>query len=79
MHDIPVNELRSMTIDELERVSKRIADEMLRRRNEDRAKKINAFQRAWNDLKDAGIRISYCEEYEEDIVHLDLWDGFNFD
>lgn len=77
MHDISVNELHSMTISELQMVSKRIADEMVRRRNEDRTKKINAFQRAWNDLKDAGIRISYCEEYDE--VNLDHWDGFSFD
>lgn len=79
MHDISVNDLRSMSIGELELVSKRINDEMLRRRNEEREKKINAFQRAWNELKDAGIRISYCEDYEDDIIHLDYWDGFNFD
>lgn len=79
MHDISVNVLRSMPMEELERVNKRITDEMTRRRNEERAKKINVFQRAWNELKDAGIRISYCDEYEDDIIHLDNWDGFNFD
>ena len=79
MHDISVNDLRSMSIEELERVSKRIADEMLRRRNEERAKKINAFQRAWNELREAGVHISYCDEYEDDNIHLDLWNGFNFD
>lgn len=79
MHDISVDELHSMSIGELELVSKRINDEMLRRRNEERSKKINAFQRAWTELKKAGIRISYCEDCEDDIIHLDFWDGFNFD
>lgn len=79
MYDIPVNELQSMSIGELERVSKRINDEMIRRRNEERTKKINAFRKAWSELYEAGIRVSYCDEYEEANVYLDQWDGFGFD
>ena len=65
--------------EDLARIKKRIDEELTRRNNEERERLIANFRKAWDGLKDAGIRISYCEEYEDDIAHLDYWDGFDFD
>lgn len=79
MYDISVNDLRDSTTASLEVIKKRIEEELQRRRNLERQHLINEFQKAWGDLKDAHIRVTYCEEYDEDITYLDQWDGFNFD
>lgn len=79
MYDISVNELQTMSVGDLNRVSKRINEELTRRRNEERERLIVAFRKAWGDLKDAGIRITYCDQYEDDITYLDDWEGFSFD
>ena len=65
--------------DELEDIKKHIEEELQRRRNLERQHLINEFQKAWGELKYRGIRVTYCEEYEDDITYLDDWDGFNFD
>lgn len=79
MYDISVNDLRDSTTASLEVIKKRIEEELQRRRNLERVHLINEFQKAWGDLKDAHIRVTYCEEYDDDIAYLDQWDGFNFD
>lgn len=79
MYDISVNDLRDSSTASLEGIKKRIEDELQRRRNLERQHLINVFQKAWSDLKDAHIRVSYCDGYENEVTHLDLWDGFDFD
>lgn len=79
MYDISVNDLRESSTGSLETIKKRIEEELQRRRNLERQHLINEFQKAWADLKDAHIRVTYCEEYDDDIAYLDQWDGFNFD
>lgn len=79
MYDISVNDLRESSTGSLELIKRRIDEELTRRRNEERQHLINEFQKAWADLKDAHIRVTYCEEYDDDIAYLDDWDGFSFD
>ena len=79
MYDISVNDLRDSSTASLETIKKRIEEELQRRRNLERQHLINEFQKAWADLKDAHIRVTYCEEYDDDIAYLDQWDGFSFD
>ena len=79
MNDISVNDLRESSTASLEGIKKRIEEELQRRRNLERQHLINEFQKAWGDLKEAHIRVTYCEEYDDDIAYLDQWDGFNFD
>ena len=79
MYDISVNDLRDSSTASLETIKKRIEEELQRRRNLERQHLINEFQKAWGDLKAAHIRVTYCEEYDDDIAYLDEWDGFNFD
>ena len=79
MYDISVNDLRDSSTASLETIKKRIEEELQRRRNLERQHLINEFQKAWADLKDAHIRVTYCEDYDCDTVYLDDWDGFNFD
>ncbi len=79
MYDISVNDLRDSSTASLEGIKKRIEEELQRRRNLERQHLINEFQKAWGDLKAARIRVTYCEEYDDDIAYLDEWDGFNFD
>ena len=79
MYDISVNDLRDSSTASLETIKRRIEEEFQRRRNLERQHLINEFQKAWADLKDAHIRVTYCEEFDDDIAYLDQWDGFNFD
>ena len=79
MYDISVNDLRDSSTASLEGIKKRIEDELQRRRNLERQHLINEFQKAWSDLKDAHIHVTYCDGYEDEFTHLDQWDGFNFD
>lgn len=79
IYDISVNDLRESSTASLEGIKKRIEEELQRRRNLERQHLINEFQKAWGDLKEAHIRVTYCEEYDDDIAYLDQWDGFNFD
>lgn len=79
MYDISVDDLRGSSTASLETIKKRIEEELQRRRNLERQHLINEFQKAWGDLKAAHIRITYCEEFDDDIAYLDQWDGFNFD
>lgn len=77
MYDISVNDLRESSTGSLELIKRRIDEELTRRRNEERERLITAFRKAWGELKDAHIRITYSEEYE--YSSLDDWDCFNFD
>lgn len=79
MYDISVSDLRDSSTASLEGIKKRIEEELQRRRNLERQHLINEFQKAWSDLKNAHIRVTYCEEYDDDIAYLDDWDGFSFD
>ena len=79
MYDISANDLRDTSTASLEGIKKRIEEELQRRRNLERQHLINEFQKAWGDLKAARIRVTYCEEYDDDTAYLDDWDGFNFD
>lgn len=74
-----VNEMKDLPAAELIRFVQMANAELTRRRNEERQHLINEFQKAWADLKDAGIRVTYSEEYVDDIAYLDHWDGFSFD
>lgn len=78
MYDISVNDLHDTSTANLEGIKKRIDEELQRRRNLERQHLINEFQKAWAGLKDAHIRVTYCEEYD-DIAYLNDWDGFSFD
>lgn len=79
MYDISVNDLRDSSTASLETIKKRIEEELQRRRNLERQHLINEFQKAWGDLKAAHIRVTYCEDYDDDTAYLDDWDGFSFD
>lgn len=79
MYDISVDDLRGSTTASLEVIKKRIEQELYRRKNEEREHLITEFRKAWGALKDAGIRITYCDQYEDDITYLDDWDDFSFD
>lgn len=74
-----VKEMRDLPATELTRFIQMANAELTRRRNEERQHLINEFQKAWANLKDAHIRITYCDQYEDDITYLDDWDDFNFD
>lgn len=78
MYDISVNDLRESSTGSLQLIKQRIDEELTRRRNEERERLITAFRKAWGELKDAGIRVTYCEEYNDDTAYLDDWDEFNF-
>ena len=79
MYDISANDLRDSSTASLETIKKRIEQELTRRRNEERERLITEFRKAWGALKDAGIRVTYCEDYDDDTAYLDDWDGFSFD
>lgn len=79
MYDISVDDLRDSSTASLEGIKKRIEQELTRRRNEERERLITEFRKAWGALKDAGIRVTYCEDYDDDTAYLDQWDGFSFD
>lgn len=79
MVDISITELREMSVGSLEMVKRRVDEELQRRRDLERQHLINEFAKAWSELKNAHIRVTYCEEYDDDITYLDQWDGFNFD
>ena len=79
MYDISVNDLRDSSTASLEGIKRRIEQELTRRRNEERERLITEFRKAWGALKDAHIRMTYCEEFDDDAVYLDDWDGFSFD
>jgi hypothetical protein len=79
MYDISVNDLRESSTGSLELIKRRIDEELTRRRNVERERLITAFRKAWSELKDAHIRITYCDQYEDDITYLDDWDDFSFD
>ena len=79
MYDISVTDLRNTPTASLEGIKKRIEQELTRRRNEERERLITEFRRAWGELKDMGIRVTYCKGYDDDTAHLDDWDGFSFD
>lgn len=79
MYDISVNDLRESSTGSLETIKKRIEQELTRRKNEERERLITNFRRAWGELRDMGIRITYCEDYDDDTAYLDQWDGFSFD
>ena len=74
-----VNEMRDLPATELIRFVQMANAELARRKNEERERLITAFRKAWGELKDAGIRVTYCEGYDDDTAYLDDWDGFNFD
>lgn len=81
MYDISVNEndLRDTSTVCLEGLKKRIEEELQRRRNLERELLIEGFKEAWYCLKDFGVHVTYCEEFDDDAVYLDDWDGFSFD
>ena len=79
MYDISVNDLRDTSTASLEGIKKRIEAELYRRKSEERERLITAFRKAWGELQDAGIRITYCEGYDDDTAYLDDWNGFSFD
>lgn len=74
-----VNEMKDLPAAELIRFVQMANAELTRRKNEERERLITAFRKAWGALKDAGIRVTYCEQYNDDTAYLDDWDGFNFD
>lgn len=78
MVDISINELNQMSIGDLERCIKRMNEELARRRQEERAKAIDEFKKAFERLRDLGIVPSYCEEYDDDTRYLEDWNGFGF-
>lgn len=79
MYDISVDDLRGSSVANLELIKKRIEAELYRRKSEERERLITEFRKSWGALKDAGIRVTYCEEYDDDTAYLDDWDGFSFD
>jgi hypothetical protein len=79
MTDIPINELRAMSASSIQFIIKRCNEELERRRREERCKLIEEFKHAYNALRDAGIGITYCEEWDDDPARLCDWDGFSFD
>lgn len=79
MHDISYSELKSMSVGEIEVVMRRLQQELERRYAIEREQKINAFHKAWGELVDSGIRITYTEDYDADIISLCDWEGFSFD
>jgi hypothetical protein len=79
MYDISVDDLRGSSVASLELIKKRIEAELYRRKSEERERLITEFRKAWGALKDTGIRVTYCDQYEDDITYLDDWDDFSFD
>lgn len=74
-----VKEMRDLPATELTRFIQMANAELTRRRNEERERLITEFRKAWGALKDAHVRVTYCEEFDDDAVYLDDWDGFSFD
>jgi len=74
-----IKEMRDLPAAELTRFVQMANAELTRRRNEERERLITEFRKAWGALKDAGIRVTYCEGYDDDMAYLDQWDGFDFD
>lgn len=79
MNSIFVNDLSVSSTADLKSVKNRIEEELRRRRNLECQHLIDEFQKAWNDLREAGINVTYYKEYDEYITYLNEWDGFNFD
>lgn len=79
MHDISYTELKAMSVGEIEVVMRRLQQELERRRTIEREQKITAFRKAWGELVDSGIRITYTDDYESDNISLCDWEGFSFD
>ena len=71
--------IETSSVADLQDIKTHIDKELARRRDLERLHLINEFQKAWAELKDAGVHITYCDEYEDEFTHLDQWDGFNFD
>lgn len=74
-----VNEIKSLNNEELNALAVLVQNERTRRENETREKLIANFQKAYFDLRDEHISIKfYDNEWEENPVYLDGWDGFEF-
>ena len=79
MVDIPINELRAMSYAEIEGLVKRCQSELQRRDIEEREELITNFRKAYFALKDAGVTLRYCDEYENESTTLYDWECFYFD
>lgn len=71
--------IETSSVADLQNIKNHIDKELTRRRNEERERLITEFRKAWGELKDRGIRITYCEGYDDDTAYLDDWNGFSFD
>lgn len=79
MVDIPVNELHSMSVGQLERCIQRMNEELSRRHQEERIKAIDTFKEAFDHLYGLGI-VPVYSTYEDDgcLVETYLEDPDNF-
>ena len=77
----------SITIENMQKISDENLEELLRVCTEEkdrryklaRIKLIEDFHNAWNALQSARIGIKYYEEdYDDNYMRLDRWDGFDF-
>lgn len=74
-----VRDVKSLNDEDLNALAVLVQNERTRRENEARDKLIANFQKAFFDLRDAHVSIEfYDNEWEENPVYLDGWDGFEF-
>lgn len=74
-----VRDVKSLNDEDLNALAALVQTERTRRENEARDKLIANFQKAYFDLRDAHVSIKfYDNEWEENPVYLDGWDGFEF-
>ena len=77
MATLNFDKLESYTYNELKEFMAQLDNELCARDAAEREQAINAFERAYYDLKALGITPYYSEEWD-DPVYLKKWDCFYF-
>ena len=78
MKNISVEDWKEVPTAVIEDLIKQGTNELNRRHTEERAKALEAFKKAFCDLRDMGIRVYGIYDYSDQLTFND-WDDFYFD
>ena len=63
------NKLYTLTDEELKNLRDNIETEIFNRRNKKKKLLIEAFEKAWKDIENAGLEI--CLDCDDNVIHFD--------
>lgn len=78
MTTILMNELKNMSITDLQEIITKCENEIQERKEQERVKLANIFLEAYRALRREGIDIIYYDKYEEIEIGLEEEDAFTF-